>query len=186
MGNSYSPVELNSRPNILEVVGRYTSLRRIGREELGICPLHDDKHPSLRVNPDKQVWFCDPCGVGGDVIKFVELVEGCSFKEAIQILGMADSPQPPRDTPERRAAEKVVAWVKDQSARMKARLRELDEQIALADEIPDVELAESLWRERQILADLAEDITRVEYLEDFLELKDSIEKITETRRGCAR
>jgi hypothetical protein len=99
---------------------------------------------------------------------------------------MARNQRLPRHTPARRAAETVVHWVNNQSARMKARLHELDEMIELADEIPDAELAESLWRERRILADLSEDIARIEYLEEFLELKDSIEKITRTRRGCER
>jgi hypothetical protein len=176
--NLYNPAELNARPDILEVVGRYTSLRKVGREYIGSSPCHDDRNPSLRVNAEKQVWFCDPCHIGGDAIRFVEVVENCSFKEALAILGMGGSPQPPRNTPERRAAEKVVRWVKDQTAKMNIRLRELDEMIEVADEIPDAELAESLWRERRILADMRDDLGRFEYRQDFIQIKDVIEKIT--------
>jgi DNA primase len=165
------------KPDILEVIGRYTSLRKVGREYIGLSPCHNDRKPSLRANADKQVWYCDPCGSGGDVIRFIEVAEKVSFKEALHILGIDDGETTRRETPERRAAEKVVAWVNDQAAIMKARLCELDEQIELADEIHDIELAEAFWRERQILADLCADLPRIEYLPDFIELKDSIEMI---------
>ena len=59
-----------------------------------LSPCHNDRHPSLRVNPDKQVWYCDPCATGGDVIRFVELVEGVPFREALNILGIGTKPKP--------------------------------------------------------------------------------------------
>jgi DNA primase len=120
------------------------------------------------------LFHCFGCGTGGDVIRFVELVEGVDFKGALSILGMGGSPRAPRYTPARRAAE----WANDQIQRMNARIRELDEQIDVADEIPDAELAESLWRERRILADMRDDLSRAEYLPDFIQIRDVIEKIT--------
>jgi DNA primase len=169
----------DSRPDILSVIGRYTSLRRHGREELGLCPLHDDRRPSLRVNPDKGVWYCHPCGTGGDVIRFIQLVEGVDFKGALAVLGMVGGPQPPRHSPARQQAE----WANDQIQRMNARLRELDEMVDIADEVGDVEIAESLWRERRILADMRDDLSSFEYRQDFIQIKDVIEKITETERS---
>jgi len=173
----------SERPDILEIVSRYTSLRKVGREFIGLSPCHNDRSPSLRVNADKQVWYCDPCSIGGDVVRFIQVVEKVSFKEALSILGMGDSPRAPKCTPERRAAEKVVRWVNHQRARFNTRLRELDEQIEIADEIPDTELAESLWRERRIVADLRDDLSHTEYLPDFIELKDLIEMITGDGEG---
>ena len=58
------------------------------------------------------------------------------------------------------------------------RIRELDEQLELADEIPDPELAESIWNERRILADMRDDLGRAEYRADFVQIKDVIEKIS--------
>jgi DNA primase len=174
MLDSYSTKKLNARPSILEVVSRYTTLRRIGREERGLCPLHDDRHPSLRVNAEKEVWYCDPCGTGGDCIRFIELVEGVDFKGALSILGMAGGPQPSRHSPGRRETE----WVNQQIQKLNARLRELDEQIELADEVPDNELAESLWRERRVLADLRDDLATPKYRQEFIGIKDVIENIT--------
>ena len=46
---------------------------RRGKEVFFRCPLHDDRNPSLRVDPEKQVWYCDPCGVGGDVVELARL-----------------------------------------------------------------------------------------------------------------
>ncbi len=46
------------------------------------CPLHDDHDPSLRVDPDKGVWFCDPCLVGGDVVELARLAWGYDQREA--------------------------------------------------------------------------------------------------------
>jgi hypothetical protein len=49
---------------------------RRGREIAFRCPLHDDHDPSLRVDPERGVWFCDPCLVGGDAIELARLVWG--------------------------------------------------------------------------------------------------------------
>jgi DNA primase len=152
-------------------------LRKVGKEHKALCPFHEEKSPSFSVNEEKGVFYCFGCGAGGDVVRFIELAEKVSFKEALSILGIGDTAVSPRDTPEWRAARTVVAWVNDQSAKMKVRLIDLDEQIELADELADSELAESFWRERRILADLCEDVSRVEYLPDFIELKQAIERI---------
>ena len=60
-----------------------------GREFLVRCPFHDDTHPSLRIDDEKNggVWRCDPCGRGGDVFTFVMLREGLTFAEAVAFVG---------------------------------------------------------------------------------------------------
>jgi DNA primase len=180
MRDSYNTAELKARPDILEVVGRYTSLRRIGREEMGSCPLHDDQHPSLRVNPDKQVWYCDPCGTGGDVIRFVELVEGVDFKGALSILGMADEakPRPVITAMQREAAQIEAAWMAEQRRKVNVVLGEILEKIELADEIGDNELAESFLRERLFLTDLYEDLDMSRNAADLLSIRPMVEAIT--------
>jgi DNA primase len=55
---------------------------RRGREIAFRCPLHDDHDPSLRVDPEKGVWFCDPCLVGGDVIELARLAWGYDQRDA--------------------------------------------------------------------------------------------------------
>jgi DNA primase len=166
------------KPSITEVIGSRVLLRRAGKELVGLCPFHSEKNPSFSVSEDKGLFHCFGCGESGDVLAFVMKHDGLTFPQALAELGIGSIARPPRHTPERRAAEKVVSWANDQIQRMNARIRELDEMIEVADEIPDVELAESLWRERRILADMRDDLSRVEYLPDFIELKDLIEMIT--------
>ena len=181
MRDSYNTAKVNARPDIREVVGRYTSLHRIGREELGICPLHDDRHPSLRVNPDKQVFYCAPCGIGGDVIRFIEIVEKVSFKEALSILGIGNEPKPrPVITArQREAASLAAAWMAEHRRKINILLSDLLERIELADLIGDSELAESFLREQSFLRDLYEDLDISRNATDLLSIRPMIEAITE-------
>jgi DNA primase len=55
---------------------------RRGREIAFRCPLHDDHDPSLRVDSDKGVWFCDPCLLGGDVVELARLAWGYDQRDA--------------------------------------------------------------------------------------------------------
>ena len=75
-----------SVPQIEEVIGRYVQLTRKGKSLLGLCPFHEDHHPSLVVNQEKQYFTCFACGEKGDVIHFLQKIEGLSFKEAVKKL----------------------------------------------------------------------------------------------------
>ncbi len=72
--------------DIVDVIGEHVSLKRKGREWLGLCPFHEDHKPSMYVNPDKQIYKCFACGAGGDVLKFVQMREGLTFPQAIERL----------------------------------------------------------------------------------------------------
>lgn len=62
-------------------------LRRGGKTLFGLCPLHNEKHPSFHVYPATNRWWCyGGCGQGGDVIKLVRLLHDYSFREAVQYL----------------------------------------------------------------------------------------------------
>ena len=62
-------------------------LKRKGKQFIGLCPFHDDRTPSLIVDPKKNLWNClGACGEGGDVYKFVMRREGVDFREAHQRL----------------------------------------------------------------------------------------------------
>jgi len=168
-------------PDILEVVGRYTSLRKVGREYIGLSPCHNDRSPSLRVNPDKGVFYCDPCGIGGDVIRFIEIVEKVSFKEALSFLGMGNEPKPrPIITArQREAAEVAATWMAEQRRKINVLLGEVLEQIDFADEIGDSELADSFLRKQSFLRDLYKDLEISRYAADMLSIRPMIEAITE-------
>ena len=72
-----------------DVVQRYLPLHRNGslsKTMQGLCPFHDDRHPSLYVNVKEQYYKCFACGEGGDLFKFVQKMEGCDFSGALKIL----------------------------------------------------------------------------------------------------
>jgi len=85
----YSEVQLQrvlQAIDIVDLVGTYVALRPKGKEMVGLCPFHDDRRPSLNVNPGKQIFKCFSCGAGGDAIKFLMLRERLSFPEAVGVL----------------------------------------------------------------------------------------------------
>src|ERR1043166_9233096 len=83
--------ELKSRVEIVQVVGERVQLRRAGGASWkGLCPFHGEKTPSFNVHGDRGFFHCFGCGVGGDVIKFVELYDKVAFPEAVrQLAGRA-------------------------------------------------------------------------------------------------
>lgn len=78
--------EVKSSNDIVDVISQYISLKRSGRNYFGLCPFHNEKSPSFSVSPDKQIFHCFGCGVGGNVITFISKIEGIGFKEAIEVL----------------------------------------------------------------------------------------------------
>ena len=78
--------EVKRSNDIIEVISQYISLKRSGRNYFGLCPFHNEKSPSFSVSPDKQIFHCFGCGVGGNVISFISKIEGIGFKEAIEVL----------------------------------------------------------------------------------------------------
>jgi len=86
--------------DIVEVVAEHISLRRKGKEMVGLCPFHEDHRPSLNVNPTKQIFKCFACGAGGDVFKFVQMRENLTFGQAVERLaqraGIKLEPRRPR------------------------------------------------------------------------------------------
>ena len=69
--------QMKSSVCIKEVVEGYVPLERKGSNYMGLCPFHEDHHPSLIVNPEKQTFHCFACGKHGDTIAFVQKMEHC-------------------------------------------------------------------------------------------------------------
>jgi len=78
--------EVRATANIVAVVQDYVSLRKAGTSYKGLCPFHAEKSPSFHVNPDRGFFHCFGCGVGGDVFKFMELVEKSGFQDSVRQL----------------------------------------------------------------------------------------------------
>ena len=71
--------EVRAAADIVKIVGDYVKLRKAGANFMGLCPFHQEKTPSFAVHPAKQIFHCFGCGVGGDVFKFVMMIDSLTF-----------------------------------------------------------------------------------------------------------
>ena len=78
--------EIRSSNDIVDTISQYVQLKRKGRNFFGLCPFHKEKSPSFSVSPDKQIFHCFGCGVGGNVIHFISKIENLDFKDTIEYL----------------------------------------------------------------------------------------------------
>jgi DNA primase len=82
--------------DLVAFASKFTRLRRSGRQFLGLCPFHSERHSSFYVDPEKQVFYCFGCSEGGDLFDFVMRAEGCGFRRALKVvsLGVAAESMP--------------------------------------------------------------------------------------------
>ncbi|HYK53343.1 MAG TPA: DNA primase [Candidatus Eremiobacteraceae bacterium] len=78
--------EIQAKVDLLAYVSQYVTLKKRGREYLGLCPFHAEKTPSFSLNAEKQLWHCYGCDAGGDLIKFVQRYENVDFQTALRML----------------------------------------------------------------------------------------------------
>ncbi len=121
--------DLKHQADIVTVIQDYVPLRKTGATYKGLCPFHGEKTPSFHVNREKGFFHCFGCGVGGDVLKFLELHERVGFQDAVKLLaqrfGMSlpeleESADQRAGSAERegllRVHESAAAWYRDQLA----------------------------------------------------------------------
>src|SRR5438445_11922873 len=106
--------QLKSSIDIVHVVGEYVRLRKAGANRyMGLCPFHTEKSPSFSVHQGIQIYKCFGCGVGGDVLKFVQEMERLTFPETLKLLSeRAGIPMPKREEysdPESRMRDALYA-----------------------------------------------------------------------------
>jgi DNA primase len=77
---------LRDAADIVAVIGEVTTLRKAGRNYMGLCPFHGEKTPSFSVSRDKGTYYCFGCRRGGDVIDFLMEFHHLSFAEAVERL----------------------------------------------------------------------------------------------------
>lgn len=78
--------EVKERNDIVEIISTYLTLKKAGTNYKAPCPFHSEKSPSFMVSPERQTYKCFGCGEGGDVITFVEKMEGLDFYNALKLL----------------------------------------------------------------------------------------------------
>lgn len=72
--------------NLVDLVGAVTTVKRSGRSYSAVCPFHQEKTPSLSLDPIRGLYHCFGCGKGGDVYTFVQETQGLDFNEAVEFL----------------------------------------------------------------------------------------------------
>jgi DNA primase len=78
--------EVRRRADIVSLIGEHVTLKKAGRNYLGLCPFHQEKTPSFNVSPEKQIFHCYGCGEGGDVFSFLMKFNQLTFPEALRQL----------------------------------------------------------------------------------------------------
>lgn len=182
--------DTSERPSIVEVIERYVPLRKTGQNHLGLCPFHVEKTPSFSVNEDKGVYFCHGCGEGGDVIRFIEKIEGVDFKGALLHLGMTPEKISSHEVTQRMALkaarDALTAWANETSIAIGARMREAGNHAAIAgkilQELPGADEnllrgeIEACEREWSLLETLQDDLVG-EYTLDCWRSREAVENI---------
>ncbi|MBI5476523.1 MAG: DNA primase [Ignavibacteriales bacterium] len=78
--------EIRNSVDIVDLIGSFIQLKKRGKNFVGSCPFHQEKTPSFSVSPERQMYHCFGCGVGGNAITFVMEYEKISFPEAVRSL----------------------------------------------------------------------------------------------------
>lgn len=76
--------EIKSRTDIVDIVSQYVTLKKAGRNLVGLCPFHKEKTPSFTVRQDKQIFHCFGCNEGGDAVSFLMKVAQLTYPEALR------------------------------------------------------------------------------------------------------
>ena len=109
--------EIRTNNDIVDVVSKYVTLKRSGRNFFGLCPFHKEKSPSFAVSPDKQIFHCFGCGAGGNVIHFISKIEGLDFKDTLELLANRIGMELPS----------LDNYEDDKTAKLKKRVYEINE-----------------------------------------------------------
>jgi DNA primase len=109
--------------NIVELIGSFVALKKIGQNFQGLCPFHDDKTPSLSVSPEKKIFRCFGCGASGNAITFLRKHKNFPFPEAVRFL--ARKARIPMDTEEDKKQELLLFCLAKAQKEFAAQLRSL-------------------------------------------------------------
>ena len=104
--------QVRQNNDIVDIISQYVHLTRKGRNYFGLCPFHNEKSPSFSVSPERQIFHCFGCGVGGNIYTFLMKIEGIGFKDAIEQLAEKANIQLPKiENPEEDRKEELKAKI---------------------------------------------------------------------------
>lgn len=89
--------QLRDRTDIEDLLSSYITLKRRGKNLVGLCPFHNEKTPSFTVYPDNGSFYCFGCGAGGDAITFVRRIENLDYVDAVKFLAQRAGLRMPED-----------------------------------------------------------------------------------------
>lgn len=81
-------LQIKEQIPIQELISEYIQLKRSGKGYVGLCPFHDDHHPSLQIHSSKGIFKCFSCGTGGDIFTFYSLINKKKWSEAVSELAL--------------------------------------------------------------------------------------------------
>lgn len=110
-------MENNSlKPDIITIIEREgLPVKRKGTSLWLSCPFHEDKNPSLKINHNKQTFYCFSCNSHGDAVSFIMRLHGLSFKDALKYLnikGNAPTKTNPKEKTKRQLLSAFRSWEK--------------------------------------------------------------------------
>jgi DNA primase len=121
----YDLEEIRRRADIVDIVSVHVRLRRAGRRLVGLCPFHQERTPSFTLDPEAGLWHCFGCKAGGDLFRFVEMIEKTTFAEAVELLARRFGVEPtrPADSARQQQRQRLLELHEEAARLFQAALR---------------------------------------------------------------
>ena len=154
--------EIRAKINIEELVSGYVQLKKAGRNLKGLCPFHNDSRPSFMVSPEKGIAYCFSCNTGGDIFKFIQLVEKVEFPEAVRLLAERTGTNIPTFKPEAQDEKRRILAANEKTSQF------------FASELKKSNIASNYFKERG-LTDQSIEVFKLGYAPDsYQQLKNHL------------
>ena len=109
--------KIKERLSVVDVISGYIKVQKSGANFKARCPFHNEKTPSFYISPERQIWHCFGCSLGGDIFGFIKQMEGVEFPEALRILAQRAGVQLEHYDPGVQDAKAVLYEVCETAAR---------------------------------------------------------------------